>query len=74
MSIDVLVTRLMLLHGKPHAAGEVLHLPPAEAADAVASGRARLQNPDDRGAVDAAIRAERDRLLARHARTTWASY
>jgi orotidine-5'-phosphate decarboxylase len=64
-TIKVVCTRPMMMHGARVEAGAVLALAPPEAADAIGSGRAVLQNPTDRAAVDAAIRTERDRTLAK---------
>ncbi len=63
-TIKVVCTRPMMMHGARVEAGAMLALAPLEAADAIGSGRAVLQNPTDRAAVDAAIRTERDRTLA----------
>jgi hypothetical protein len=63
--ITVIVVRHMWHAGRQHSPGDELRVLPAEAAAAVGSGRAKLQNPEDRAAVDAALRSERDRTLAR---------
>lgn len=64
VGVCVVVTRPMMMHGKAHAAGEVLRLAPADAAAAVGSGRARLQNPGDRAVCDDALRTEQARVMA----------
>jgi hypothetical protein len=64
VSIPVVVTRGLWLAGKQHAIGEVLRLTPGEAAAAVASGRARLEDPADRARCDAALKSENDRVFA----------
>lgn len=64
VSVCVVVTSPMRLHGKTIARGEVLRLAPADAAACVASGRARLQNAGDRAVCDDALRTEQARVMA----------
>ena len=47
-AIKVICTRPMMMHGQRIETGTVLALDPHEAAAAVASGRANLQDPADR--------------------------
>ncbi len=64
-TIKVVCTRPMMMHGARVEAGTVLALDPRDAAAALGSGRATLQSPTDRAAVDAAVVAERDRVLVK---------
>ena len=63
-TINVVCTRPLMMHGQRIDVGTVLSLAPQDAAAAVASGRATLQDQADRAAVNAAIVAERDRAIA----------
>lgn len=63
-TIKVTVLRPLMMHGEPVAAGTVLALTPQDAAAAVGSGRAELQDQADRAALDSAIVSDRDKLLA----------
>lgn len=64
MSIAVRVVRGLMLNGKAHAAGETLHLSPADAAAVLVTARAKLVNESDLPAVIAGQRAERDKTMA----------
>lgn len=64
-AIKVICTRPLMMHGERVEAGTVLSLTPLDAAAALGSGRAALQDQADRAALDAAIVAERDKLLAK---------
>lgn len=64
VGVCVIVTSPMMMHGKSIPAGDVLRLTPAEAAAAVASGRAKLKDPADRARCDAALETENRRVMA----------
>ena len=62
--ITVIVVRHMWHAGRQHSPGDELRVLPAEAAAAVGSGRAKLQDPADRATCDAALKTAQDKLLA----------
>ena len=64
VEFTVIVIAGLRLAGRNIEKGAVVKLAAADAAAVVASGRGKLQDPAARGALDAHIIAERDRVLA----------
>jgi hypothetical protein len=63
-SIPVVITASLRLAGKTIDKGTTIRPDPASAAAVVASGRGRLERPEDRAAIDAYWKQETDRTLA----------
>lgn len=64
-TVKVRVLRPLHYRAQPHAAGEVLKVPPADAWQLCSSGRAALEDPErDGAAIVAAVQAETKAALA----------
>lgn len=63
--VHLQVVRPLCVRGQPYAAGSRLTLPALEAGHVLLSGRAALLDEGERGAVNAALKAEATRFVGR---------